>query len=81
LPQSLKRAIKIEVIIMTYGYAHRAIYEAAYKGAVDPFDKEKMRPSGRGKYRYKKDISAYAHEVMHGLIKTYLPECEIAYIC
>jgi spore photoproduct lyase len=81
LPASLKRVLKIEVIIMTYGYAHRAIHEAAFKGAVDPYDKENMRPSGRGKYRYKKEVSQHAHAVMRDLIIKYLPECEIAYIC
>ena len=81
LPEDLKKILKIEVIIMTYGFAHKAIHEAAFKGAVDVFDKERMRPSGRGKYRYKKEVSQDAHEKMHDLITKYLPECSIAYIC
>lgn len=81
LPERLKRILNIEVIIMTYGYSHRTIHEAAFKGAADPFDKEKMRPAGRGKYRYKKEVSQNAHAVMDSLITEYLPECSIAYIC
>ncbi len=81
LPEGLKSGLKIEVILMTYGYAHKSINEAAFKGTIDVFDAEKMRPSGKSKYRYKKDIAAYAKGFLYSLIKKYLGESEIAYIC
>jgi spore photoproduct lyase len=81
LPPDLLHILNIEVIIMTYGYTLKAIHDAAFKGAVDVYDPERMRPSGRGKFRYKREIAMDAQQTMRLIIEKHLPECRIAYIC
>jgi spore photoproduct lyase len=81
LPPDLKRGLKIEVILMTYGPTHRAINEAAFPGAVSLYDPGIMKPGGMRKYRYEKDTAAAAKDFLYNLISGTLSESEIAYIC
>jgi len=81
LPPDLKRGLKIEVILMTYGPTHKAINEAAFPGAVSLYDPQIMKPGGMRKYRYAKDTAEAAKDFLYGRITQVLSESEIAYIC
>jgi len=81
LNPGLTNGLPVEIIFMTYGYAHRQINPAAFPNAVDLFSPEKMRPRGRGKYMYKKAVAEAAGETVRGLVKKYLPKAHIVYVC
>lgn len=49
----VKRALKIEVIFMTYSYVHRAINAEAFPEAADLYDPVRMTGRGMGRYCYR----------------------------
>lgn len=52
LSDKVKKAVKIEVIFMTYSFIHRAINREAFPHAPDLYDPARMTGRGRGKYCY-----------------------------
>lgn len=80
LDKDLQENLKIEMIFMTYGTAHQKINKEAFPKAVDLYDKESMRYSGRQKYSYKIPVKEEAKDLLVNYIKSKLPKCEIVYI-
>ncbi len=80
LSDKAKEEVFFEVILMTYSYVHSKINEEAFPKAIKIFDKEKMRGSARGKYRYKDNIANEAKEYMESIIKEKFPNNKIVYI-
>ncbi|WDV45119.1 hypothetical protein PV797_16570 [Clostridiaceae bacterium M8S5] len=80
LDEDLKNNLFFELIFMTFGYANMTINQAALKGVIDVFDKNIMRPKGRGKYCYHVDIREKASEYFKDMIHTYFPKATISYI-
>lgn len=56
LSKKVKKDAFFEIIFMTYSYVHTKINEEAFPNAINLYDKDIMKGSGRGKYRYKEDI-------------------------
>lgn len=69
-----------ELIFMTYGLANETINTAALPKAVNIFEKDKMRPKGRGKYCYKPEIHSQAADFFRRQIQTKFPKASISYI-
>jgi spore photoproduct lyase len=80
LDGQLKRQLFFELIFMTYGLANEMINRAALPGVMDIFDKCNMRPKGRGKYCYKKEIADEAGNYILSEIKSKFPESSISYV-
>lgn len=80
LDDELKKQTFFELIFMTYGLANEIINSAALPHAVNVFEKEKMRPKGRGKYCYKPEFYHQATEFFRKELSTRFPEAEISYI-
>lgn len=80
LDDQLKKDTFFELIFMTYGLANEKINEAALPGTINIFEKEKMKPKGRGKYHYKPDISSQARDFFERLIAEKFPQAKISYI-
>jgi spore photoproduct lyase len=80
LKSELKKQLFLEIIFMTYGYANQTINSAALPGTLEIFDRELMKPKGRGKYCYKPDVIREAKDFVIGLINRYLPYASISYI-
>jgi spore photoproduct lyase len=78
--KNLQNGLKIEMIFMTYGTAHRKINMEAFPNAVNLYDEEKMRFSGRQKYSYNKPVKEDAKELLVKYIKDKMPKAEIVYI-
>ena len=79
LPE-LKKKLFFELIFMTYGYAHQQINPEAFPNAYPFFQKEKMRPKGRGKLCYKAETRAPAEEWFSHMIPLMFPDAKISYI-
>ena len=80
LDTGLQKQLFFELIFMTYGYTNMTINKAALPTAIDVFDKDIMRPKGRGKYMYKSDIKEDAEKFMKDLIFDLFPYSTISYI-
>lgn len=80
LDDELQRQTFFELIFMTYGLANEIINAAALPKALNVFEKEKMRPKGRGKYCYKTDIHTEAAEFFRKQLQLHFPKAEISYI-
>lgn len=80
LDKKLQQEMFFELIFMTYGYANMTVNKAALPTAIDVFNREAMKPKGRGKYMYKPDIKDDAEDYMKGLIHQLFPHATISYI-
>ncbi len=80
LSKDLLKDTTIEVILMTYGYAHRQINEAAFRPELQLYDDKQMTGRGRGKYCYKQDIRECAKEFISKELNEILPMSNVAYI-
>ena len=80
LEKELKKQLFFELIFMTYGFANDTINKVALKGTIDVFDKDKMRPKGRGKYCYDYGIREDAADFFRQMIHYYFPSSKISYI-
>jgi spore photoproduct lyase len=65
---------------MTYGLANETINTAALPKAINIFDRQKMRPKGRGKYCYKPDIHCEAADFFRKELTQRFPHAKISYI-
>lgn len=81
LPERMKRGLCVEIIFMTYGVAQNQINQQAFPNAYPIFDSQKMKICGRGKYRYKSEYFEQGKKYLLELVKYYLPQCHIAYVC
>lgn len=81
LPGPLLRDAPLEIIFMTYGRVHRTINAAAFPGAIELYDEEKMSPGGRGKYRYTREEREAAEEYVRRCVAEILPRSVVAYVC
>lgn len=79
LDENLKKELFFELIFMTYGYANDTINKASMPNVYDVFNKEIMKPKGRGKYCYKIDVREEAETYIKSLIKRYFPYAVISY--
>lgn len=80
LDPDLKKKLFFELIFMTYGYAHQQINPEAFPNAYPFFQKEKMRPKGRGKLCYKMEFRAPAEEWFQQMLALYFPDASLSYI-
>lgn len=80
LDEGLKENTFFELIFMTYGLANENVNKAALPGTLNIFEKEKMRPKGRGKYRYKYDLSQQGEDFFKNQIREKFPKSSISYI-
>lgn len=80
LDERLKENTFFELIFMTYGLANEKINKEALPGTVNLFEKEKMKPKGRGKYHYKPDLYGEASEIFKKQIAMRFPLAHINYI-
>ncbi|MCX7709280.1 MAG: spore photoproduct lyase [Clostridia bacterium] len=80
LDDGLRENTFFELIFMTYGLANEKINQAALPGTADIFEKEKMKPKGRGKYHYKPEISQEAAVFFRNEIAAKFPKAAISYI-
>lgn len=80
LDNNLKKDMFIEIIFMTYGYANININKEAFPNAYPFFNKELMKPKGRGKMQYKPEIKLEAEAFLKKLVKNYFPYAEISYV-
>ncbi|HWP96337.1 MAG TPA: spore photoproduct lyase [Syntrophomonadaceae bacterium] len=80
LEEGLKQQAFVEIIFMTYGQANRIINPAALPGTIDLFDKQLMRPKGRGKYCYRPEVREKAEGFILEQIRCHLPRASISYI-
>ncbi len=69
-----------ELILMTYGLANQTINQAALPRALNVFEKEKMRPKGRGKYCYNAEIHHNASTFFQKELAARFPQATISYI-
>ena len=80
LHPELQKQMFFELIFMTYGYAHQQINPEAFPNAYPFFDRDKMRPKGRGKLCYKADERAPAEEWFSQMLPLMFPDAKISYI-
>ena len=80
LEPSLLTDSPLELIFMTYGYAHRQINPQAFPGAREPFDAALMAPCGRGRYGYRRAVKDEASAWLRERLAHYFPQSEVAYI-
>lgn len=80
LNPELKKKLFFELIFMTYGYAHQQINPEAFPNAYPFFQKEKMRPKGRGKLCYKAEYRVPAEEWFSQILTLLFPYAKISYI-
>ncbi len=80
LDEKLKSQTFFELIFMTYGLANEMINAAALSKAINIFEKEKMRPKGRGKYCYRPEIHCKATEFFELELARRFPKAKISYI-
>lgn len=80
LDKELQDGLPIEIIFMTYGTAHKKINQDAFPKAVELYNEEKMRFSGRQKYSYKQPIKEEAKAILINHIKSKIPKVNIVYI-
>ena len=80
LDDHLKKTAFFELIFMTYGLQNEKINKEALPGTVNLFEKDKMKPKGRGKYHYKPDLYAEATEYFKKQIAVRFPSATISYI-
>lgn len=80
LSEAVKKEAFFEIIFMTYSYVHRKINEEAFPDKIDLYDEKKMTGSGRGKYRYQKEVKEEAQWYMKSLMETYFPDNKIWYM-
>ncbi|MCF8010485.1 MAG: spore photoproduct lyase [Clostridiales bacterium] len=81
LARGLKKKLFFEVIFMTYGLANEKILAEAMPNAVNLLDRNIMKPKGRGKYCYKKEVKLGAEKIIKDEIKHKFPGASISYIC
>lgn len=79
LNKEMHDKIFFELIFMTYGYANDIINKEAMPNVYNVFDKNIMRPKGRGKYCYKQDIRNEAESYIFDEISKYFPYAKISY--
>lgn len=80
LDSDLLNGLPIEMIFMTYGTAHRKINKEAFPKAIDLYNEQIMKFSGRQKYSYKAPVKEEAKELLVNYIKYKLPKSKIVYI-
>ncbi len=80
LHPEMKDKLFFELIFMTYGLANEKMNAAAMPNVTNVFNRDIMRPKGRGKYCYKEEIHCHAKEYFIGLINEYFPASTISYI-
>ncbi|MCX7746722.1 MAG: radical SAM protein [Clostridia bacterium] len=80
LHDGLKESTFFELIFMTYGLANEKINQASMPGTINIFNKEIMRPKGRGKYRYNSEIYEDATDFLKKQISLKFPKARISYI-
>lgn len=80
LNPALAKKLFFELIFMTYGYAHQQINPEAFPNAYPFFQREKMRPKGRGKLCYRAEERAPAEEWFSRMLGLRFPEATISYI-
>lgn len=71
--------IFFEIIFMTYGHANDTINKVGMPNVYDVFNKDIMRPKGRGKYCYKQNVRDEAEFLITNTIKEYFPKARISY--
>ena len=79
LPE-LQKKLFFELIFMTYGYAHQQINPQAFPNAYPFFQRDLMRPKGRGKLCYKAEYRAPAEEWFSQMLPLLFPDAKISYI-
>lgn len=80
LPAALLRQAPLELIFMTYGYAHRDINPKAFPGAQELYDPAAMSPCGRGRCGYNRATKEEAVPWFRDRLAHYFAQSEIAYI-
>ena len=80
LSKKVKQDTFFEIIFMTYSYVHTKINEEAFPNAINLYDKNIMKGSGRGKYRYKEDIRKEGEIFFREQMSKYFPNNKIEYI-
>lgn len=80
LDKDLQKNLPIEMIFMTYGTAHRKINKEAFPNAIDLYQEEIMKFSGRQKYSYKQPMKEEAKELLVNYIKYKMPKVNIVYV-
>lgn len=80
LDKKLQSNLSIEMIFMTYGTAHKKINAEAFPKAINLYNQEIMKFSGRQKYSYKQPIKEDAKELLINYIKYKMPKSNIVYI-
>jgi len=76
----LQEQLFFELIFMTYGYAHQQINPEAFPNAYSFFQKDQMRPKGRGKLCYRAEYRAPAEEWFSQMLPMMFPDAKISYI-
>ncbi len=80
LPAALLRQAPLELIFMTYGFAHREINPQAFPGAQPLYDEARMAPCGRGRCGYTRAAKEDAAPWFRERLAHYFPDSVIAYI-
>ena len=80
LSNKVKKDVFFEIIFMTYSYVHIKINEEAFPNRIELYEKEKMKSSGRGKYRYKDEIKKDGEKFLREQMEKYFPNNKIEYI-
>ena len=80
LSKKVKQDAFFEIIFMTYSYVHTKINEEAFPNAISLYNKEIMRGSGRGKYRYKEEYKKDGELFLKEQMEKYFPNNKIEYI-
>lgn len=79
LSETVKRTGFLEVIFMTYSFVQNAINKEAFPKAPQLYQRDLMIGRGRGKYCYRGDLRTEAENILHEMIKKYLPKMTIQY--
>lgn len=77
---SLQQRLFIEIIFMTYASANHFINSAAFPGAPNLLERERMRPKGRGKYCYRDEVRVPAQHLLEAMVSKHFPQADIRYI-
>ncbi len=80
LDDKLQQDTFFELIFMTYGLENEKINREAFPGTTNLFEKEKMKPKGRGKYNYKPEFYEQASDYFVKEVTRRFPNAKISYI-
>ena len=81
LTEKVKKHLRLECILLTYSYVHRAINADAFPNAPDLYDPAAMVGRGRGKYGYRAKAREPAEQFLREQIARALPDADLVYIC